>query len=198
MASCALPLIFPAIPVGDAYFGDGSIRQAAPLAPAIHLGAGRILAIAVRNKRNLEEEAQSQIVGYPPPAQIVGMLFNAVFVDALDHDCERLERTNRTIAALPEGSRHPDGLRAIEHVVLRPSRNLGALSADLVHHLPRALRLVVLGMGASKLRSPDLLSYLLFEKPYIERLIELGRQDTLSQWDKIAPLLEPERAGSKR
>ena len=198
LASCALPLFFPAVSVGDAYFGDGSIRLSAPLAPAIHLGAGRVLAIAVRRGHALREDAESRIAEYPRPAQIVGMLFNAVFMDALDHDSERLERTNRYLALLPRGVPHPEGLRPIQLLVLRPSRDLGELSRDLIRYLPRAVRLLVRGMGAARLRSPDLLSYLLFEKPYVERLIELGRDDAFSNWDRIAPMLEPERAGNRR
>ena len=194
LASCALPLVFPAVAVGDEYFGDGSLRQTTPLAPAIHLGAGRLLAISVRYRRGFREFAERQVAGYPPPAQILGLLFNAVFADALEADAERVERINRTLALVPPGRPHPDGLRPLSLVVLRPSRDIGKLASDLGGHLPQALRVLIRGLGSADLKSPDLLSYLLFERPYIERLLELGRADALAQWDRIEPLLEPETA----
>ena len=119
------------------------------------------------------------------------MLMNAIFLDAMEADAERLERINRSLEALPAGRAHPDGLRQLQLVVLRPSENLGQLAAGLDRHLPAVLRYMVRALGSSKIKSQDLLSYLLFERPYIERLLELGRADVLAQWDKIAPLLDP-------
>ena len=191
LASSALPLVFPAVSIGDEYFGDGSVRQTAPLAPAIHLGARRLLGISVRYPTRDRTDAGLQVAGYPPPAQVLGMLMNAIFLDAMEADAERLERINRSLAALPQDHSHPDGLRQLQLVVLRPSQNLGQLAAGLDRHLPAALRYMVRGLGSSKIKSQDLLSYLLFERPYIERLLELGRKDALAQWDEIAPLLEP-------
>ena len=92
---------------------------------------------------------------------------------------------------MPPGRSHPDGLQPLRLVVLRPSQDLGKLAAGLDRHLPPALRYMVRGLGSSKIKSPDLLSYLLFERPYVERLLELGRADVSTQWDRIAPLLEP-------
>ncbi|MGH9463369.1 MAG: patatin-like phospholipase family protein, partial [Vicinamibacteria bacterium] len=178
------------IQVGDAYYGDGGIRHASPLAPAIHLGADRVLTISARYPRTQEEESEKQVVGYPPPAQILGMLMHGVFLDALENDAERIARINRTLALLPPGTRHPEGLRPIRLLVLRPSRDLGKLSASLAHHLPRPLRIIVRGLGAYQTSSPDFLSYLLFERPYISRLIEVGYEDAHQQWDEIARFLE--------
>ncbi len=196
LASSALPLVFPAIPIGGEYFGDGSVRQTAPLSPAIHLGARRLLAISIRYPTRDRTDSGLQAVSYPPPAQVLGMLMNAIFLDAMDADAERLERINRSLAVLPRDHSHPDGLRKLELVVLRPSENLGQLAAGLDRHLPAALRYMVRGLGSSKIKSQDLLSYLLFERPYIERLLELGRADVLAQWDRIAPLLEPRLPGA--
>jgi len=193
LASSALPLVFPAIAIGDQYFGDGSVRQTAPLAPAIHMGAARLLVLAIRYGRRGEENVDNRISGYPPAAQVLGMLMNSVFLDAVDADVERAERVNRSLALLPGGRAHPEGLRPLTLVVLRPSKDLGMLAADLGHHLPGALRHIFRGLGSSGLQSQDLLSYLLFESPYIERLIELGRADALAQWDSIAPLLDTAR-----
>jgi NTE family protein len=190
MASAALPLVFPAIQVGDDYYGDGGIRHASPLSPAIHLGADRVLTISARYPRTQEEESEKQVVGYPPPAQILGMLMHGVFLDALENDAERVARINRTLALLPPRTRHPEGLRPVRLLVLRPSRDLGKLSASLAHHLPRPLRIIVRGLGAYRTSSPDFLSYVLFERPYISRLIEVGYEDAHQQWDDIARFLE--------
>ncbi len=191
LASSALPLVFPGIALGGEYFGDGSIRQTAPLAPAIHLGARRLLAISIRYRSDNPTKVGLRVVGYPPPAQVLGMLMNAIFLDAMDADAERLERINRSLAAWPPDLTHPDGLRQLQLGVLRPSENLGQLAAGLDRHLPMALRYLVRVLGSSRIKSQDMLSYLLFERPYIERLLELGRADVLAQWDRIAPLLEP-------
>ncbi len=191
LASSALPLVFPAVAIGGEYYGDGSVRQTAPLAPAIHLGAQRLLGISIRYPTRGRADAGLQVDGHPPPAQVLGMLMNAIFLDAMEADAERLERINRSLDALPAGRAHPDGLRQLQLAVLRPSKNLGQLAAGLDRHLPAGLRYIVRGLGSSKIKSQDLLSYLLFERPYIERLLELGRADVLAQWDKIAPLLDP-------
>lgn len=190
MASSALPLLFPAVQVGDSWFGDGAIRQSAPLAPAVHLGATRVLAVSVRYSPSESERRRPQVYGYPPPAQILGMIMHGVFIDALENDAERAERINRTLALVPPGTRSPDGLRPVQVEVLRPSRDLGRLGSDLVHTLPRSLRILARGLGASDTESPDFLSYLLFERPYVDRLLELGRQDVAESWDRIEPLLE--------
>ena len=189
MASAALPVVFPAIQIGDDYYGDGSIRQSAPLSPAIHLGADRILAISVRYSPAPHERIQPQTVGYPPAAQILGMILHGVFIDALEDDAERLQRINRTLEEVPPGTEFRDHLRPIELLLLRPSRDLGKLSAGLVNELPRPLRLLARGLGASRTTTPDFLSYLLFERPYIERLMDLGFEDARAQWDNIEPLL---------
>ncbi len=189
MASAALPVIFPAIQIGANYYGDGSIRQSAPLSPAVHLGADRILAISVRYSLAPLERIQPQITGYPPPAQILGMILHGVFIDALEDDVERLQRINRTLEAVPPGAELRDRLRPIETLLLRPSRDLAKLSVGLVDEMPRPLRLLARGLGASRTTTPDFLSYLLFERPYIERLMDLGFEDAQAQWDIIEPFL---------
>ncbi len=189
MASAALPMVFPAIQVGEEYFGDGSIRHAAPLAPAVHLGADRIVAISVRYGLSEAERAVPQVSGYPPPAQILGMMMHGVFLDALENDAERLVRINRTLSLLPPGTKHPEGLRPVQILLLRPSEDLGKLSAGLVHTLPRALRILARGLGATGTTTPDFLSYLLFEPPYTERLMEIGFNDARAQWDRIESFL---------
>ncbi len=117
LASTALPLLFPAARVGNEWFGDGGIRLTAPLSPALHLGASRIITIATRYDRNVREASRPQVPDYPPPAQVLGVLYNAVFLDLIDQDELRLQRTNRLVARLPEEQRH--GLRVVDMLVRR-------------------------------------------------------------------------------
>jgi len=139
MASSALPFFFPAIEVDEAWYGDGGIRLTAPLSPAIHLGAKRILAVTTRYARSREEADRPLIVGYPPPAQVAGVLFNAIFLDQLDGDALHLRQINDLIAQQPEEKRL--GLRPIELLVVRPSADLGRLANEYEADLPRAARL---------------------------------------------------------
>ena len=189
MASSALPLIFPAIQIGSSFYGDGSLRLQTPLAPAIHLGADKLLVISVRYKRTPEEEILAQVKGYPPPAQVLGMLLNAVFLDALETDLERTRRINHTLSLLPSEKRPATGLKRMELLVLRPSRDLGKLAADIKADIPGLLKIIVRGLGTQYSKTPDFLSYLLFERTYVKRLMELGYQDTLLRQPEIEQFL---------
>ena len=194
MASCALPLIFPAIAVNGDYYGDGGVRQSAPLAPAIYLGADRLLAIATRYPRPARAVVDRVVEGYPPPAQVIGVLFNSIFLDALDADAERLQRINRLLEQLPPSVQKPAGLRRVELLVVQPSLDIGALAVTYQRQLPRTVRFLLRGLGVHRVRRPDLVSYLLFEPPFINRLLELGYEDAHSQWAKIERFLAGERA----
>ncbi len=189
MASGALPLIFPAIKADGEYYGDGSIRQAAPLAPAIHLGATRLLAISTRYSPSLAEVRQLASASYPPPARVLGMLFNTIFLDTLEGDAERLQRLNRVLEALPPGAPNPDGLRRVALHVIRPSRDLGKLAEGYQDKLPRSLKLMLRGLGVRRLRGAELLSYLIFEQPYLSQVIEMGYEDALSNWGELERFL---------
>ena len=189
MASSALPLFFPAVRLGDHWYGDGGIRLSAPLSPALHLGARRILAISTRYARDDEEAARPAITGYPPPAQIAGNLMNAVFLDLLDQDLERAETFNRMLAKIPPSER--GDMRILDIEVLRPSVDLGKLSAEYEPKLPAAFRFLTRGLGTKKTTSPDYLSLLMFEPGYLRRLIEIGEADAEARLDDIARLLAP-------
>lgn len=189
MASAALPLVFPAVRLGRAWHGDGGLGQATPLAPAIHLGARRILAISTRHLPTVEEAAQPAIDGYPPPAQVIGAMLNALFTDTIDQDALRLERINALLRKLPESEWQ--GMRPVDLVVLHPSVDLGTLAANLEPTLPRTLRFLVRGLGSQETKSPDFLSILLFQPEYETLLIELGEADVERQWPTIERLLVP-------
>ncbi len=191
MASAALPMFFPAVRIGNEWYGDGGIRLAAPLSPALHLGASRILAVSTRYDRSTAEADRPSIHRYPPPAQVAGLLLNAVFLDLIDQDAVRLERMNRLIEQLPEEKR--DGLRVVDLMVLRPSCDLGRLARDYEPRLPRGFRFLTRGLGTRETESPDALSLLMFQEDYLNRLIELGHADAIARGDEIAAFLAGER-----
>ena len=188
MASSAIPIIFPAVKMPDGFYGDGSVRQLAPLAPAIHLGATRILAISVRAESPSRLAVRS-VGEYPAMAEVMGLLFNTIFLDALEADAERLERINLLLKDRPEGIAGPDGLKPVELLMLRPSRDLGALARGYEDRLPAKVRWVVNSMGGKREGSSDLISYLLFDPAFTDMLVELGYNDAHGQWDKIEDFL---------
>jgi NTE family protein len=188
MASAALPMFFPAIRVGDEWFGDGGMRLTAPLSPALHLGAGGILAISTRYDRTANEAETPQHVGYPPPAQVLGSLLNAVFLDLIDQDALRLQLINGLIERMPADQR--EGLRKVELLVMRPSRDLGQLSAEFESRLPRAFRFMTRGLGTRETTSPDVLSLLMFQPDYIDELISIGERDAEARGDEISSFIE--------
>lgn len=197
MASAALPLLFPAVRLGGAWYGDGGIRLATPLAPSIGLGADRIVAISTHFEEDgggsAGTESSRQPLGtapeaYPPPAQVAGTLLNAVFVDHLREDLRRLERINELLDARGHRGveeRDGDGLRTVRAFVLRPSRDLGRLAREHEHRLPGTFRFMVRGLGTRDTPSPDLLSMVLFEPRYLQELMEIGQEDAERRRDEL-------------
>jgi NTE family protein len=187
LASSALPMLFPAVRVENEWFGDGGVRLTAPLSPAVHLGARRILAISTRYSRTRAEAEDPAIVGYPPPAQVAGVLLNAIFLDQFDGDALRLELLNRLVSQLPEAK--SEGLRRIELYVLRPSQDLGRLANEYEAQLPRTFRFLTRGLGTRRTRSNDLLSLVMFQNDYLRALLELGERDGEARASEIDRLL---------
>jgi len=175
MASAALPLLFPAVRLGDEWHGDGGVRLSAPLAPALHLGADRVLAISTRRARNPGESVERISPGYPPPAQVAGLLLNSLFLDVVDQDAQRIERVNKLLAALPAEKR--TGMKPIDLLVLRPSQDLGRLASGYEPRLPRGFRFMMRGLGTRETKSNDLLSLLMFQSDYLTRLVAIGEED---------------------
>lgn len=175
LASSALPMLFPAIPVGGEWYGDGGIRLTAPLSPALHLGATRIMTISTRYRRSSVEANAPQVSGYPPPAQVLGALYNAIFLDLIDEDILRLQRVNKLLEGMPPERR--DGMRTVEIMVIRPSQDLGRLAAQFEPKLPALFKYLTRGLGTGKTASPDVLSFILFQHDYIKRLVQLGEED---------------------
>jgi NTE family protein len=187
MASSAIPILFPAVRLGDSFFGDGSVRQTMPLAPAIHLGARRILAISMRERW---PEFQTPVnAEYPSAAEVMTLLFNSIFMDQLDLDAERLERINRLLElALPRSTIGPQGLRRVDLLLIRPSRDLRTLWQPFrAPRLPRTIDWLLGSVGG--FQQEGFLSYVVFEPEFTGLVMELGYQDALAQWDTIERFL---------
>ncbi|MCY3968476.1 MAG: patatin-like phospholipase family protein [Acidobacteria bacterium] len=184
LASASLPLIFPAVRIGDAWHGDGGVRLTSPLSPALHLGCDRLIAVSTRYEPLAPRVAAA---AYPPPAQFAGVLLNAVFLDQLDQDANRMELVNGLLARMPESER--GSLRLVDLVLLRPSEDLGRLASRFEPRLPKAFRFMTRGLGTRDTKSPDLLSLLMFQPDYIRALIEVGERDAEARHGEIAALL---------
>lgn len=186
LASAAIPMFFPPVQIHDAWFGDGCVRLSAPLSPAIHLGAERVLAIGIRYARQPSETVvlnRDLVRPNPTVSEIGGVLLNAVFLDSLDSDIERLERINATLSLLTheQHGRLKHRLRPIPLLALRPSRDLGRLAIEQYERFPRMLRHLLRGIGATGETGWDLVSYLAFEPAYTTHLMELGYADTMAR-----------------
>ena len=191
LASAALPFFFPAVriadpTVGEGWYGDGGIRLTAPLSPALHLGADKVLAINTRYAQTAQEADRPDVQAYPAPGSILGVLMNAVFLDVVDRDAQTLRRINALIEALPPAERN--GFRPVDLLTLRPSVDLGSLAGGFEPNLPPSMRLLLGGLGAGE--SPDWLSMLLFDPGYVERLVAIGEEDVDARYDEIAAFLE--------
>lgn len=194
MASSALPIMFPAVRLGHQWFGDGGIRLTAPLSPALHLGATRMLAVSTHHKKSLSEADEPQVEGYPPPAQILGQLMDAVFLDAMDEDALRLQRSNEFLRELPPEERR--GYRTIDLTLIRPSQDLGKLAAEFEPRLPRAFRFLTRSLGTRETSNADFMSLFMFVPEYLQRLIAIGEADAEARIDEIKRVAEqPASAG---
>jgi NTE family protein len=187
MASTALPLFFPAVRIGDSWFGDGGIRQYAPLSPALHLGAGRIIAVSTRHRPSMPEAGSVMHHRYPSIARILDVLMNAIFVDMLDQDLLGLNRVNKLI-----DNRSPNEapkLHLVRAFTLRPSVDLGKIAGSFEPNLPRPFRFLTRRLGTQKTGSFDWLSMIMFDPKYIQRLIEIGEADANGRKEEIAAFL---------
>lgn len=194
MASAAIPMFFPAVRVNREFFGDGALRQLSPISPALHLGAEKVLVIGVggQSRRQVREKT----VAYPSIAQVVSHIMNSSFVDSLEADVERLTRINRTLSLIPDEVRaQQTTLREVDVLVMSPPAEvLDAIAMRHARLLPRSIRMFVRGSGATHRSGSGVLSYLLFEAPYCQDLMDLGYHDGCARREELRRFLEIDNA----
>jgi NTE family protein len=191
LASAALPFIFPAVKVHREYFGDGSMRQIAPVSPALHLGADRVLIVGTGRQAQDTARARSNV--YPSLAQIAGHALNSIFLDSLMVDIERLERINRTVKLIPPDKMSDSALqlRPVKVLFITPSQPLERIAARFIHELPATVRFILRPTGALNRSGSNLASYLLFEESFCRALIDLGYQDTMARETEVREFFAP-------
>ncbi len=190
LASAALPFIFPARLIHREYFGDGSMRQIAPISPALHLGATRVLIIGVTVNGYVEQPERSEMSEYPSLARIAGHTLNSIFLDSMEVDLERLKKINDLVAIMPEEMLERANLRHVDVLVVSPSQPLEKIAERYVMELPWTIRLLLRLVGARQHSGGILISYLLSESKYTRALIDLGYQDALKRRDEILRFLD--------
>ena len=190
MASVALPLIFPAVRIKDEYFGDGAMRQATPLSPAIRLGAEKLMIISAKET---DDRFQSNNPGeqYPSFAKIAGYMLESLFLDGLYSDIERLNRINQIIknSGDREIKTNSKTMKYVDYLVISPSEDLNEIAQRHYHKMPFSIRLLLQGLGLLKDRKSELLSFLLFESVYTSELIDLGYRDGIAKKEEIADFM---------
>ncbi len=187
LASAAIPLLFPAERVGDSFYGDGAVRQLAPISPALHLGASRVLVVGVSG--NVSASHQREVAGYPSLAQVLGHVLNSVFIDTLEGDVERLERFNHIYSLLGKREQSHLTLRHVDVLKIYPSEPIDEIAAEHIRELPRTLRFFLHGSGATRSPGASAVSYLLFQPGFTRRLMALGHQDAMARKDEIRAFL---------
>jgi NTE family protein len=192
MASIAAPLIFPPVMLGREYFGDGAMRQATPLSPAIRLGAKRILVIGVRNEDPDPLPGPNDPVPFPSFGRVAGYMLDALLMDGLSGDLERLSRINQIVNEQPgrQLSGEVAALKSIDTMIMFPSQDVREIALRYVHQMPRTLRIMLRGLGALNYGGRQLLSYLLFESGYTQALIKLGYEDAQSRSHELRAFME--------
>lgn len=190
MASIAVPMVFPPQQIGNEYYGDGAMRQATPLSPAVHLGADRILVIGIRDETG---ESEPEELGESPSfAQIAGYMLDTLFMDGLYSDLERSTRINQLIDSVDEKDRRGamEHVRPIDTMLIVPSQDLRVLAEKHRKSLPRAIRALLRGVGGNSPGENKLLSFLLFEQSYTRELIALGYNDAMKVKDQLVDFVQ--------
>ena len=186
LASSAIPTVFPAVKINREFFGDGAIRQLAPISPVLHLGANKILVIGVSGD-NHKRKPRETMTSYPSMGKIMNHMFNAAFLDSMESDVERLTRVNNTVAKIPDHILQEQGiaLRPVELLEISPSESIDDIAARHSRELPASLRFFFHSKGRRQKGGAGVLSYLLFERGFCRDLIQHGYDDAMKQKDEI-------------
>lgn len=181
VASSAIPMLFSPGRVEDRWFGDGCVRNVTPLSPALHLGAKKLLIIGVRKQDDTAYERKMQTQNAPPSvARVINVLLNSVLLDGIEQDIERLKRVNEFLRRVPEEHHANLNFKPVNYVWIHPSEDIGVIAARMASRLPRVIRYLLKGLGPLEDAS-ELISYLLFEPEFCQRLIEMGYKDGMAQ-----------------
>ncbi len=198
LASSAIPFLFPAVHIHREYFGDGSMRQVAPLSAALHLGATKVMVIGVANGGDYPNRSQTPY-DYPSLAQIAGHALNSIFLDHLEIDLERIQRVNRTLEFIPEEVQRKTHLRHVDVLMIAPTQSIEKIAERYAHKLPWTIRLLLRIVGVRPGSGANLISYLLSEKNFCRAVINMGYQDAMARKEEILTFLnqkqEPPTAG---
>ena len=195
LASSALPFIFPATLINREYFGDGSMRQIAPIGSALQLGATRVLVIGVTSNGYLEHAERTDIADYPSLAKIAGHALNSIFLDGIAVDLERVKKINSLVAIMSDEMRERSNLKHVDVLVVSPSQDIDKTAEQYADELPWTIRWLLRLIGARQRSGSTLISYLLSEKKFCRSLINLGYQDALSRREEITSFLTMHEQG---
>ena len=189
MASIALPLIFPAVKIDNEFFGDGAMRHATPLSPAIRLGAEKLLIITTdNNKKNPDTNER----GHPSIGEIGGYMLDALFSSGLLSDLERLDRINQILKHSGNGPINTASkqMKHLDYCIVSPSKDINLIAEEHFNEIPYSIKLLLRGLGLRNQSQSELLSFLLFESSFTQELIKLGFQDAIEQKEQIKSIFE--------
>ncbi len=190
LASSAIPMIMPAEKLSREYFGDGALRQLAPLSQALQLGAERLLVIGVSG--NPTHKPREDATPRPPSmAQMISHIFNSAFIDSLDVDLEHLIRINDLVGLVENENPHIDieNVRPIDLMLINPSIEFDEIAAKHIKDLPYSMRTLMRIIGATEEgRGASLASYLLFESEFCKELIQYGYKDAMEEEQALRDL----------
>lgn len=188
MASSAIPLLFPPVEINGHHYGDGCLRNQAPLSPAIHLGAEKILVVGVRRNTNIDVSKQKTVLTPPTLGRVINTLLNAVLLDGIELDVDRLKKINEFMGRIPDKLHSQLNFRKVDFVWIHPSIDIGQLAYDHAHKLPPFIRYLLRGLGPSE-DSKETISYLLFDPVFCQKLMDAGYEDAMAKREEIEILL---------
>ena len=188
MASTAIPILFPTTKVGQRFYGDGSLRNMAPLSPAINLGAEKLLIVGVKHEKE-EDLATQKKHARASVARIASVVLNSILLDAIDQDIENLCKVNKTLKAVPEANRSQTTLKILDFIYISPSEDIGKIAMKESWRLPKAIRYLLGGLGSLQ-EGSELISYLMFEPNFCRMLCKLGYEDSMARKEDISAFLK--------